>query len=57
MFNLKEMAEKALKDKVVDAVGGRVKNLEVLVDESVITIRGEVPADADKRLFWVMFRM
>ena len=49
MFNLKEMAEKALKEKVVDAVDGRVKNLEVIVNESEVTIRGEVPTNDDKK--------
>ncbi|GAB4125170.1 MAG: hypothetical protein OHK0045_08620 [Raineya sp.] len=49
MFNLKEMAEKALKEKVIGAVDGRVKNLEVLVNDTEVTIRGEVPTADDKK--------
>lgn len=49
MFNLKEMAEKALKDKVVDAVAGRVRNLEVIVNDTEVTIRGEVDTADDKK--------
>ena len=49
MFNLKEMAEKALKEKVVDAIDGRVRNLEVLVNDTEVTVRGEVPTNDDKK--------
>ncbi len=49
MFNLKEMAEKALKEKVENAIGNRVKNLEVLVNETEVTVRGEVPTASDKQ--------
>lgn len=49
MFNLKEMAEKALKEKVENAVGGRVKNLEVIVNDTEVTVRGEVETAEDKK--------
>ena len=49
MLNLKEMGEKALKEKVENAVAGRVKNLEVIVNGTEVTIRGEVPTAEAKK--------
>jgi len=49
MFNLKEMGEKALKEKVENAVAGRVKNLEVIMNGTEVTIRGEVPTAEAKK--------
>lgn len=49
MFDLKEMAEKALKAKVEEVVRGRVRDLEVIVNGTEVTIRGEVETAADKQ--------
>ncbi len=49
MFDLKKMAEKALKAKVEEAVRGRVRDLEVIVNGTEVTIRGEVETAADKQ--------
>jgi nucleoid-associated protein YgaU len=49
MFDLKEMGEKALKEKVENAVAGRVKNLEVIMNGTEVTIRGEVPTAEAKK--------
>jgi len=49
MFDLKEMGEKALKEKVENAIAGRVKNLEVIMNGTEVTIRGEVPTTEVKK--------
>ncbi|MDX1902868.1 MAG: LysM peptidoglycan-binding domain-containing protein [Thermonemataceae bacterium] len=48
MFDLNEMAQEALRKRVEEVIGDRVDNLEVEVDGTEVTVRGEVQSEEDK---------
>ncbi|MCU0437704.1 MAG: LysM peptidoglycan-binding domain-containing protein [Raineya sp.] len=49
MFDLNDVAAQALKKQVEDAVSGKIQNLEVLVNGTEVTVRGDVQSADDKQ--------
>jgi nucleoid-associated protein YgaU len=49
MFDLNDLASKALKKKVEEVIDGRVDDLEVIAEGTEVTIRGEVETEDDKK--------
>jgi nucleoid-associated protein YgaU len=49
MFDLNDLASKALKKKVEEVIDGRVDDLEVIAEGTEVTIRGKVETEDDKK--------